>query len=68
MDHQDSWEDKIGYSALGGEFMVKEDDRCREFKMNCFFGKRKRLRERYSRDEFKMICFVRKSPTDDHGM
>ena len=25
MHHQDSWEDKIGYSALGGEFMIKEE-------------------------------------------
>lgn len=25
MGHQDTWEDKIGYSALGGEFMIKEE-------------------------------------------
>ena len=25
MHHQDCWEDKIGYSALGGEFMIKEE-------------------------------------------
>ena len=29
MDHKDSWEDKIGYSALGGEFMVKEDNNAK---------------------------------------